>query len=119
MHEIVNGFTDKAAAVQVGAEQRVTIDTDATTGGDAIQCPGIVESLKRLAGGIKQVAVWAGRDGNARAGCDNVGVTAEVMVRDGIVPGRYAIIAPKPVAPIVAAAALLSETGFWLEGPGV
>ena len=41
------------------------------------------------------------------------------MIRDRVLPCRNAIIAPEPISPVVATAALLGEAGFGLERAGV
>ena len=53
-----------------------------------------------LTGGDRDMRTWSG----------DVRVAAQVMIRDRIMPRRYAVIASEPVAPIVPAPALLGKT---------
>src|SRR5262249_41916898 len=58
-------------------------------------------------------------DRHARVGGGDVGVAAEVVVVEGEVPHRVAVVAAEPVAPVVLAAAVLRLAGRRLQLAGV
>src|SRR5439155_8373403 len=79
----------------------------------------IIEPFQCMADRVKQVAVNAGRNGHAGAGSGDVRVAAKVMIRNRVMPGRRAVVAPQPMAPIIARPALLGETGSRLKSPAI
>src|SRR5262249_9173906 len=63
----------------------------------------------------------AGRDGDvdARIGRRQVRIAAQVVVGQDVVPHRIAVVAAEPVAPVVAAAAVLRLTALQVDLAGV
>src|ERR1051326_2877332 len=119
MDQIVHRLAHEGIAVEFRAKQIVPINADAATGGDSVYGAWIVEPFQGVADRVKQITIDPGGDGHARTGRRNVRVAAQIMIRDGIMPGGGAVIASQPVAPVIARSALLGEARSRLEGAGV
>src|ERR1041385_7175087 len=98
MDEIVDRLADEGVAVKLLAEHYIAINADAAARSDAIQCAGVVETFEGLASGVQEISVRAGGDGYAWTRGNDVRIAAKIIVRDGIMPRRNAVIAAEPVA---------------------
>src|SRR3954469_5440708 len=69
--------------------------------------------------GVKQVSVHAAGDCYTRTGRHDMRIPAQVMILNRIMPGGGAVVAAKPIAPVIPSAALLREAGLRLEHASV
>ena len=79
----------------------------------------IVEARQRVADGIDPVRVRPRPNGDARGRGGHMGIAAQVVVRDRVMPGSGAVVATQPVAPIIAHPPLLREAAGRLKGARV
>ena len=117
LHEVVEGFADEGGGV--GAQPFVAVDRAAASRGVA---PLVVEAMVaflRLAGGMdRRLRGREHHDPPVRRG--EVGVAAQIVVGQDIVPERTGVLRAEPVAPVVAVAPELRRPGggFQLAGVG-
>src|SRR5262245_9655892 len=99
MHKVVNGFANESE--ELLPKKIVTVDADAAAGGDPVHRPWIVKPLQRVADGVQEIPIYAGRDTNMRSGGNDVGIAPKIRIRNRVMPCRCAVVAAKPVTPIV------------------
>src|SRR5205823_5675410 len=99
--EVVDRLADEQAPGEVRAEQLVAVDDRAASRGEPAGGAGVVEARQDAAHRVDRLGAGDGRHLHAGRGAGEVGVSAEVVVGQDVVPGRHAVVAAEPAAPVV------------------
>ena len=113
--EVVDRFADKRIAVKIGAQQIIAIDGQAAGRSRAPGRVGIVEPFQYPAGGKELIRIGIGWHEDPRGRRREERIAAKSLIGQGIMPEQRAVVAPEPVAPVVARAPLLREARGRLE----
>ena len=118
LDEVVERFADEGGGLAGGEEQGVLVDHAAAGGGVAAGLLEVVVAFLRRAGGINGRIRAAGELDAAVAGGE-VGVAAEVVLGEDVVPEGVGVLRAEPVAPVVAIAAELGGAALGFDVAGV
>src|SRR5262249_57499102 len=100
--QVVDRLADEHRAGDGPAEQVIPVRNGAARGGEVVGGAGVVEARQRAADGENRGGPGHRPQRHARVGRRQVRVAAQVVVFQGEVPERVAVVAAEPVAPVVA-----------------
>src|SRR4051794_31657086 len=105
MHEVMHGFTDERVLGSIAREKQiVAVDRHAAGAGEMVGMIEGMESLLRLARGVK-LGIHRRRKLDFGRRWSDRGISAQVSLVEGEMKERIAVVAAEPVALIVAVAA--------------
>lgn len=119
VNEVVEGFAGEAVeGGAVGKEEVITVDMDGAGGGEVTGFGKGMKAFLLGAGGIDARVGW-GDESMKGKGSGDVGVSAEVLFLEDIVPDGPGVLFAKPVAEVFAVASELGGSGLGFEFAGL
>src|SRR4051812_8428247 len=115
MHEIMHRFTNKCVPGKIIAEQIVAIEPQPAGGSRAVGGLRVVIARQGAAAGKELVRIGVRRDIETWIGRSGLRVAPKIMIDQRIMPHERAVVAAKPVSPVVAHSPLLSKPRGGLE----
>ena len=117
--QIVHRLTDEGIPEVILTEKGVPVDDEAAGGSETIDLVVIVQPTQRVAGRIDRTGSGDFRKRYLGGRGADMGIAAEVVIREGKVPSRPRVVAAEPVAPIIPVAAVLGLAGLGIVLAGV